>query len=253
MSAQLGPKSQPSWHQSFGWRWTYPWTFLLLIMSTFVFNPHAPSWQPEGSTLAIKGGGVHNEEIPNGFTTGTKLDGIDPIHSQAQHRTQSNPLCRKRAYLKALKRATLHGVTWYKGQYMTAQQLGIRALHLSPTNLTVEPPQPRAHLPAEHWSSNRQPSCRFRQHRLSFLSWNIGQLSMLKWDMFRAWLHKQHLDCICLQDTGWQFTGEWADAHFSYLHSGATLHRGGLLTIIRTGFCGSDKLAWSTPMSSRIQ
>ena len=79
---------------------------------------------------------------------------------------------------------------------------------------------------------------------MSFFSWNIGQLSLTKKDLFRAWLHQQPTDCACLQDTGWQFTGEWQNQPFSYLHSGPHNHQGGLLTIVR---------AWTTPMDSRIQ
>ena len=75
-----------------------------------------------------------------------------------------------------------------------------RGLDSSKTNLTMSTIQP-----------NRRPSGRFRQSRLSFFSWNIGQMNMVKWDMYRAWLHHQPVDCACIQDTGWSFTSEWQD------------------------------------------
>ena len=67
---------------------------------------------------------------------------------------------------------------------------------------------------------------------------------MVKWDLFRTWLQGQHLDCICLQDTGWSFSGEWQDNHV-----GAIEHRGGLLWAVRRK-CWN--IAWTTPLDSRI-
>ena len=135
---------------------------------------------------------------------------------------------------------------------MTASQLGVNA-HAwccNPTSVSATPEPPPYSSPL---SQNRRPSVRFRQNRLSFFSWNIGQLNMSKWDLFRAWLYQQPIDCACLQDAGWQFTGEWKDQQFSYIHSGAQHHRGGLLTIVRTDFCSDNNIAWTTPMESRIQ
>ena len=111
-------------------------------------------------------------------------------------------------------------MTWYKRQYMTASQLGVNVNARSCNQISISAtPQPPAY--SSPLSQNRRPSVRFRQNRLSFFSWNIGQLNMSKWDLFRAWLHQQPIDCACLQDTGWQFTGEWKDQQFSYIHSGA--------------------------------
>ena len=42
---------------------------------------------------------------------------------------------------------------------------------------------------------------KFRQSRLAVLSWNIGQLNVVKWYMFRAWLNDQFKDCVLLHGT----------------------------------------------------
>ena len=76
---------------------------------------------------------------------------------------------------------------------------------------------------------------------------------MVKWDMYRAWLRRQPVDCACIQDTGWPFTSERQDDQFVYLHSGATSRRGGLLTVIRRPFCSPNNIAWVTPLESRLQ
>lgn len=242
MTTLLGPKSQSSRSYCFLVGSTLLW--FCTYMSTFPFNTQATCWRPEGSTLAIKGGEVPKKEHLSSCKSWTKADGNDPPQFPALHKNDKNQVPRKKAYIKALKRATLHGVTWYRGQYMTASQLGIHTQELLPK--TTNLPQPPGHY-------NKRPSGKFRQCRMSFFSSNIGQLSLAKWDLFRAWLHQQPVDCACLQDTGWNFTGEWQDSTYAYLHSGATKHRGGLLTMVRLGFCQVDNIAWTTPLKSRIQ
>ena len=197
-------------------------------MTTFAFNIHAPCWHPEGSTLAIEGGGVRTSGAPFSSSSRTKHDGSDLPRTTALQMNRNSQQHRKKAYIRALKRATLHGMT------------SVSATHEPPTYSSPS-------------SQNRRPSVRFRQNRVSFFSWNIGQLNLSKWDLFRAWLHQQPIDCACLQDVGWQFTGEWKEQQFSYIHSGAQHHRGGLLTIARTDFCSDHNIAWTTPMESRIQ
>ena len=153
-------------------------------MSTFAFNPHAPSWQPEGSNSAIGVGGVLHDSAPTSSSPWTKHDGIDPPNTQAlqENRNQQGA---KLAYIRALKRATLHGMTWYRGQYMTPTQLGVKAQPWSSSEPVNIPTSPSIHLPGSHPSTNRRPSGKFRQNRPSFFSWNIGQLSLTKWDLFR--------------------------------------------------------------------
>ena len=226
MTALLGPKSQNSRSSSFSVGRTLLW--YCTYMSAFKFNINAPWWHPEGSNSAIGVGGVFTDHAPASSPSWTKQDGFDPPTPSALHKNRNHQVCRKKPYIRALKRATLHGMTWYRGKYMTATQLGATAQPWSLTEPMTVQASPDTQLTGSHTSPNRRPSGKFRQNRLSFFSWNMGQLSLTKWDLFRAWLHHQPIDCACLQDTGWKLTGEWQDQQFSYLHSGAANHRGGL-------------------------
>ena len=217
---------------------------------SFTFNIHAPPWQPEGtdSAIGVRGVTLQTSSTPTALT---KLDGQRPAPDLALPRRTSKPNAhRKKAYLKAVKRATLHGVTWYRGQYLTATQLGVKSLSLPPPQAD-SPTQPPG-LQTVEVRPNRQPPSAFRQGRLTYLSWNIGRLTLIKWDLFRSWLHRQTVDCVCLQDTGWDFTGEWTDQDYAYIHAGATHHRGGLLTVVKLRFCSVDSIAWTIPLNSRV-
>lgn len=126
----------------------------------------------------------------------------------------------KARYIKALNRATLYGVTWYKGQWMmTARQLGVKPHKvLSPAHRSLPRIQQK-----QFWLRTHSPT---NSPRLVFA--RACTLSMVKWGLFRFWIQGQSFDCLCLQNTPWTFTGEWEDGQFAYIHAGAFNHRGGL-------------------------
>ena len=192
MSALLGPKPQT--------RGCTIGSFSLVILGyfcfhmSFTFNIHAPPWQPEGtdSAIGVRGVTLQTSSTPAALT---KLDGQRPAPDLALPRRTSKPNAHhKKAYLKAVKRATLHGVTWYRGQYLTATQLGVKSLSLPPFQAD-SPTQPPG-LQTVEVRPNRQPPSAFRQGRPTYLSWDIGQLTLIKWDLFRSWLHRQTVDCV---------------------------------------------------------
>ena len=203
---------------------------IFTLMLEFPCNIHAPSWQPDGSDWTIRVGEVTSHTLPQ------SSHGSRPSQStlRSQTKDETKPIHRKKAYIKALKRATLHGMTWYRGQFWTA---GPVSWELNPRTILLHPPP-------------TDPRVRITGATISVFSWNIGQLSVVKWDMFRAWLQGPYLDCICLQATGWSFSGEWQDNDYAFVHVGAIEHRGGLHTAVLRKNCNVDSIAWTTPLDS---
>ena len=177
-----------------------------LIMAFIVnqesaLNPNAPPWWPEGSGSATR----PSEAIQSrDFDTLSmaKPSGTGP---KSIHLASEKPQHKKKAYIRALKRAQLHGHTWYKGQLFTAAMLGTEQLHAPLAD------------PGQHTRQklNVAPPAKVRKNRLTGFSWNICSLSSFKFDILRQWMCSQHLDVLFLQDTRWGFSGDWQGSHFA--------------------------------------
>ena len=201
-------------------------------------NPDAVPWRPEGSGPATRFGGA-TQFLALQHPSMAKPSGLGPTSEHLEHQ---NPQHRKKSYIRALKRAHLHGHTWHRGRLLTAAMLGID-----------ETPQPR---PQDTLSSsqtpNTPPPAKVRKNRLTGFCWNICSLSNYKFDILRQWMLSQHLDIMILQDTRWGFSGDWSDKHYAYIHSGSTGKTGGMMTIIRKGFCDLDRISWRAVVPGRL-
>ena len=181
-------------------------------------NPEALPWRPEGSEPATRFGGA--------------------THSLAQQ----HPSMAKPSGIRALKRAHLHGHTWYRGQIFTAAMLGIEATSPLQTKETS----------SSFSTPNITPPAKVRKNRLTGFCWNICSLSNYKFDILRQWMLSQHLDIMLLQDTRWGFSGDWSDNNYAYIHSGSTGKTGGTMIIIRKGLCKLDRISWRAVVPGRL-
>ena len=170
-------------------------------------NPQAPPWWPEGSGSATRPSEA-NQFLDFNTLSMAKPSGTGP---KTIHLDSEKPQHKKKAYIRALKRAQLHGHTWYKGQLFTAAMFGVEELH---TSLHLQ-----GHLSRQ--KLNVAPPAKIRKNRLTGFSWNICSLSSYKFDILRQWMRSQHLDVLFLQDTRWGFSGDWQDPQFAYVHSGS--------------------------------
>ena len=201
-------------------------------------NPQAPAWWPEGSGSATRPSEANQLLDFNTLST-AKPSGTGP---KSIHLDSEKPQHKKKAYIRALKRAQLHGHTWYKGQLFTAAMFGVEQL---PTSLHDQGHHSRQKI-------NVAPPAKIRKNRLTGFSWNICSLSSYKFDILRQWMRSQHLDVLFLQDTRWGFSGDWQDTHFAYVHSGSSGKAGGLMAIIRKGFCNTDRISWREVIPGRL-
>ena len=62
-----------------------------------------------------------------------------PLHS-GQSTPDVQPFSKKKSFLRALKRAQLHGMTWYKGKMYSASMLGTSQIEIPPPAFTQEKP-----------------------------------------------------------------------------------------------------------------
>ena len=93
---------------------------------------------------------------------------------------------RKRAYRRARRRAIMHGGTWYRGAWRSANSLGVTS---------VEGGNPRP-SPAR-----AAPSLQGRRPRVRILSYNIGGMSSDLYDVLVDWLKRQQCaDIVLLQE-----------------------------------------------------
>ena len=201
-------------------------------------NPDAVPWRPEGSGPATRFGGA-TQLLALQNPSMAKPSGLGPTSEHLEHQ---HPQHRKKSYIRALKRAHLHGHTWYRGQLLTAAMMGIEdTSQLMPTKTSSSSLAPNIHPPAK-----------VRKNRLTGFCWNICSLSNYKFDILRQWMLSQHLDIMILQDTRWGFSGDWSDNNYAYIHSGSTGKTGGTMTIIKKGFCNIDMISWRAVVPGRL-
>ena len=214
-----------------------------LIMAFIVnqesaLSPNAPPWWPEGSGSATRPSeAIQSRDFFTLSMAKPSGTGPKPIHLASE-----KPQPKKKAYIRALKRAQLHGHTWYKGQLFTAAMFGTEQLHA--------PLDDQGHHTRQ--KLNVAPPAKVRKNRLTGFSWNICSLSSFKFDILRQWMCSQHLDVLFLQDTRWGFSGDWQDSHFAYIHSGSKGKTGGLMAIIRKNFCPIDRISWRETLPGRL-
>ena len=124
--------------------------FLLVFIEHYMttLNPDAVPWRPEGSGPATRFGGA-TQFLALHHPSMAKPSGLGPTSEHLEHQ---NPQHRKKSYIRALKRAHLHGHTWYRGRLLTAAMLGID-----------ETPQPRPQDTLRSSQTLRHPILLLRQ------------------------------------------------------------------------------------------
>ena len=94
-------------------------TFLLLLCGLLgvyhedfmtTLNANAMPWWPEGSGPATRSGEA-NKNFASQFPNTAKPSGLGSTHQRLDN---SQHFPKKKSYIRALKRAQLHGHTWYK-------------------------------------------------------------------------------------------------------------------------------------------
>ena len=180
--------------------------------------------------------GMHNERAEMTFSA--KIHAEEPHEVFAPYQARKNSCgTGKRSFQRAQRRAAKHGYTWWKGKLFTAQQLGT----------TLEPCEnPQFHPP------NSVPQRQQVRQRITCLSWNSGGLGADKWDMLQLWLARQQISILCLQETRWPFTSEWAQQQYHIVHSGGGKQTAGLMCMVSKQLCSSDELSWQEPVPGRI-
>ena len=233
--ANRGPKS-PARERSPPLVLFFATTVLYLMVFVSTLNPNATPWRPEGSDAATGISEAHH--IPQTPSVHwAKQSGIGPLST----RPDVQPFSRKKSFLRALKRAQLHGMTWYRGKLYSASMLG-----------TTQIDNPRQVLTNEKSTGPQPQGSKLKANRFSGFNWNIGALSNYKLDILKTWMLPQPLSILTIQDTRWGFTGDWMDDHFAYIHSGSNGWAGGVLTIVRRSFCPQERISWREVKKGRI-
>lgn len=115
------------------------------------------------------------------FGLPAKQHGMGPQQILGSQTGSQREVC-KRSYKRALHRAELHGVTWYKGKLLTAKQMGV----------TMKAP------PTLQPSPNVAPPKSIQRKRLTCFSWNSNGLPPAHWDFLMMWLENQTIDVLLL-------------------------------------------------------
>ena len=178
-----------------------------------------------------------------------KPHGTRPVaHSEPLSRALFATRVQKRSIQRAYWRACKDGLAWYKGRCYT------------PDNFPSQLHRPRpGHTPVtstltSQLSDHRQYNQKQKSHRnLRIFSWNTGGLSQPKLDELRLWLLLQEVDIAILQETHWQWQGEWEDSEWSYMHSGDSDSKGaGILILVRKQCCPASGIRWHDWVEGRL-
>ena len=202
---------------------------VLVLTQTMTYQ--RSSWWGEGSTVDM-----HSGEAVSFATAKPHVEELQQTF-ESQQPCKNRTRTFKRSYKRAQKRATEHGITWYRGQWMTPTQLGTQYKG----NCSVTPKTKNVSVSAGH-----------KRKRLTVLCWNSGGLPSADWDWVQHWLTQQSIDVIAIQESHWPFTNEWQQRDFYCFHSGCSSRSGGLLTLISKRLCHSDAISWAEPIPGRL-
>lgn len=111
-----------------------------------------------------------------GTTSVVKPHGSRPRMEYAPNSVQ------KRSYRRAVRRALLHGWTWYRGQILTPD-------HIAPDHKKAIPIDP-TETPSPNYTQRHHA----KGHKFSCFTGNASGLALDKWDIFQHWISHQDLD-----------------------------------------------------------
>ena len=197
--------------------------YSMAFMSTL--NPYATPWRPEGSDAAT--GVSEAQNTPHKPSSSwAKHSGLGPSHD----RPDVQPFSKKKSFLRALKRAQLHGMTWYKGKLYSASMLGTSQIETPPRALTPEKPYR---------------SCTIRQQ---------AQSQSTQWFQLEHWSSKQ-LQAGYSQSMDDPSTPlrSHDPRHQVGVHSNDWAGwAGGVLTLVRRSFCPQERISWREVKQGRM-
>ena len=138
---------------------------------------------------------------------------------------------RKRSFKRAIRRAQLQGETMYRGRKLVSKS----------------PSLPVAVEQAAKANAKR---------RIRFLSWNVGGLSDLLFTELLQWLGEaghQDVSIIILQETHWNFSGDWSTSDWHFCHSTTSRKgSGGILIGVRKKLSEAQHIRWHEAEPGRI-
>ena len=236
-----GPKSRRRRFVSFAW----VITVLLFWMAGPV--PFYIADRGEGCTPAMRSAEM---SLPWPYLLNIPSD-MKPHGMQPQMRSSApivqkpipNRKVVKRSLHRAQKRASLHGMTWYRGQCMMPQDflnMGMPAL--------ATPIQPNNAAAATTCHQQNKP-----KKRLMCMTWNGGGLASHRLYEVKQWLQIQHIQIAVIAETRWTFQSTWSDQSWHHIHSADPSHRGsGVLVLIAKSLCPESNLRWHEVIPGRL-
>ena len=173
--------------------------------------------------------------VTAGYRRQTHEAPAEPPWHTAHSPTHPNWIVR-RAFKRALRRATEHGTTMYRGRLHTAQTLG-------------------ACLPVPHSKTRAgrtdQP-CSTAWHHDKLISYNAGGLTSNVLDELYTWLDQERPAIACVQETHWHEAREYTVGGWSVISSGVTERNAGVVTVVSTAFAKPEDVRHRTLVDGRI-
>ena len=208
-----------------------PWTLRLSLLPLQLMTAKAvPTYEPRVAAT------VTQRAAETSQTTAPPVLGVNLGVPTAQP-TLSNT--RKRAFLRAQKRAALSGQTQYRGRTYTAAQLQCLA----------NPGQRRTPTTAARPALARP--------RMPFMIWNCGGLTSVRFKEIRHWIAQHPPMLIILLETFWKDDLEWFEpgraGGLSFIHTGSAMTRSaGILAIIPATFAGPQSIQYDIRVPGRL-
>ncbi|CAE7485339.1 unnamed protein product, partial [Symbiodinium sp. CCMP2456] len=141
----------------------------------------------------------------------------------------------KRSYKRAYARSCREGGAWYRGlwrPYKWFSTTTIRTQAMSRISRT--PPTARA---------------------LKVLTWNSGGLHSQVLRELETWAQDTAQEIVLIQETKWDFEGNWSTPHFHFVHSAGHVREdkvGGLLTMISTKVVKRSEIQFHSVFPGRL-
>ena len=224
---RLGPKSEPCVVRH-GRALRLLW---LLLQMEMVCNA--------GGVRVVHSHPMCTGAVPAAANHGGSSDAVEPPNF---------PKARKRAYMRALQRASAssNGGTWYRGRFLTLQQL-------------------QGHQrPAATGRSLRDENVQAGSSRLRVVVWNCGGLHSERYQEILVWLHEQEtlqkpVDVMVLVETSWKEDMEFvttpsptSKARWYAIHSGSNGAQGGILCLISQRLAAAPSVQFTNVLQGRL-